>query len=78
MAMNNWDKSNFEFLMSLKTQRDWNNWAARCTDDDFIYAMELIKTAQSELEVQFMESTENLEEDLDLTEARVVLSRFAL
>lgn len=76
--MNDWDKSNLEFLMSLKNQKDWKNWAECCNEEDFIYAMELIQTALSEVEVQHMELVESLQEEVDLTEARTVLSRFSL
>lgn len=76
--MNDWDKSNLEFLMSLKNKEDWKNWAECCNEDDFVYAMELIQTALSEVEVQHMELVESLQEEVDLTEVQAVLSRFTL
>ena len=76
--MNDHDKSNLEFLMSIKNQAEWKSWAECCDEDDFVYAMELIQTALAEVEVKHMELVESLQEEVDLTDARVVLSRFAL
>ena len=42
------------------------------------YAMELLQTAMAEIEVKHMELVESLQEEVDLTDARTVLSRFAL
>ena len=53
--MNQYDKDNLNFLMSLKTEDDWQDWARYCDEDDFRYAMELLKTAQAELLVREME-----------------------
>jgi len=76
--MNDHDKSNLEFLMSLKNQTEWKHWAECCDEDDFAYAMELLQTAMAEIEVKHMELVESLQEEVDLTDARTVLSRFAL
>lgn len=76
--MNEHDKNNLEFLMSLRDQKDWLAWAEVCSDDDFAYAMELLQTAMAEVETQHMELVESLQTEIDLTEARAVLSRFAL
>jgi hypothetical protein len=76
--MNDYDKSNLEFLMSLKNQKEWKQWAECCDEDDFAYAMELLQTALAEIEVHHMELVESLQEEIDTTEAQSVLSRFKL
>jgi hypothetical protein len=76
--MNDYDKNNLEFLMSLKNQEEWKQWAECCSDDDFVYAMELLQTAMAEVEVKHMELVESLQKEIDLTAAQTVLSRFAL
>lgn len=75
--MNEHDRSNLDFLMSLKTQAQWQDWADHCDADDFVYAMELLKTAQAELIVEEIEAREQ-DEELDLTEATAVLSKYRL
>jgi trimethylamine:corrinoid methyltransferase-like protein len=76
--MNERDKSNLEFLMSLRNQKDWQAWAEICDEDDFAYAMELLQTALAEVEVQHMDLVESLQEEIDTTEAQAVLARFKL
>jgi len=76
--MNEYDRNNLEFLLSLKTDADWRDWF-ECTDDaDHIYAMELIKTAQSELVVRTMELHEENLETEDFGQAQQFLNRFRL
>ena len=76
--MNNWDKSNLEFLLSLKTEKDWLDWFEATDEDDHIYAMELIKKAQVELLVKAMEISEDYTEEESYSEANAVLKRFML
>lgn len=77
--MNDHDRDNLKFLLSLKTTKDWERWANHCELDDFLYAMELIKTAMAEETVKSMELNEKYEEEeMDLSEARAVLSKFQL
>lgn len=75
--MNKHDRDNLEFLLSLKSQTDWEQWALTCTEDDFIYAIELIKTAQSEADVRSMELDEAAQDDegLDCTLANEIINR---
>jgi hypothetical protein len=75
--MNKHDRDNLHFLMSLKSQEDWVIWAKECTNDDFLYALELIKTAQAECDVRDMEidEAEQDEEGLDCTEALEIINR---
>lgn len=76
--MNDYDRSNLEFLLSIKTDEDWQNWADAVDADDLDYAMELIKTAQAENEVFQMELAEALQESegMDCTLAKNVLDKF--
>ena len=76
--MNDWDKNNLEFLLSMKTEQEWLDWFAATEEDDHIYAMELIKLAQSELVVKSMELKEEYLEEEDLSVAQAVLSKFRL
>jgi hypothetical protein len=76
--MNEYDRNNLEFLLSLKTDADWRDWF-ECTDtEDHTYAMELIKTAQSELVVRTMELHEENLETEDFSQAQQFLNRFRL
>jgi hypothetical protein len=78
--MNDWDKNNLEFLMSLKTPEDWDDWAKYCEPDDFLYAIELVRTAQAELLVQVMQLEEDEAEaqGKEYSEANAVLNKFRL
>lgn len=79
--MNDWDKSNLQFLLSLKTKEDWEDWAKYCEQDDFLYAIEIVRTAQAELMVQVMELEEEEAEEQgkkEFAEANAVLSKFRL
>lgn len=76
--MNEWDKNNLEFLLSLKTEEDWLDWFAATEEDDHIYAMELIKRAQTELVVKSMELREEYLQEEDLGVAQSILSKFRL
>lgn len=75
--MNNHDRANLEFLMSLKSEAQWRDWAECCDADDFVYALELLKTAHAELIVEELEAQED-DQELDLSEATAVLSKFQL
>ncbi len=77
--MNDHDKGNLEFLMSLRTEQDWNDWWEATTEDDHQYALELIVAARLELSVRTYELLDEIpagEEDLTL--AKQVLSRYTL
>ena len=76
--MNDWDKNNLEFLLSMKTEQDWLDWFEATDEDDHIYAMELIKRAQAELVVKAMEIAEDFGELDEYAEANAVLKKFML
>lgn len=76
--MNDYDRSNLSFLLSLKTPEDWLNWADCIDADDLVYALELVQTAIAENMVEQMEWEEAAQdEDLDLTQAQAVLTKFS-
>jgi uncharacterized protein YihD (DUF1040 family) len=75
--MNDHDRNNLNFIMSLKTEAQWLEWVAELTEDDMRYALEIIKTAQSEADVRSMEIDEEDqdEEGLDCTQALEIINR---
>lgn len=75
--MNEYDRNNLNFIMSLKTEAQWLEWVAELTEDDMRYALEIIKTAQSEADVRGMEIDEAWqdEEGLDCSEALEIINR---
>ena len=75
--MNEHDRQNLEFIMSLQSHEDWVNWAQNCSEEDFLYALEIVKTAQSEAEIRAMEmDEEDQDEDgLDCSEAMCIIQR---
>lgn len=77
--MTEWDRNNLDFLLSLRDKADWDLWAENCDEDDFLYAMELIKAAATEVAVNSLERLEELEStSMDLTDANSVLNKFRL
>jgi hypothetical protein len=75
--MNKHDRDNLSFIMSLRTPEAWEAWAATLSEDDMLYALELVKTAQAECEVKLMEmdEAEEADEDLDCTQALEIINR---
>lgn len=75
--MNEHDRQNLEFLMSLRTAKDWAAWAENCDDDDMQYALDLVKTAKAEADVKLMEmdEAEQDEDGLDCTLANEFINR---
>lgn len=74
--MNNWDRSNLEFLLTASRQV-LNEWHAQADEDDHAYAIELLRMARTELEMQALDLL-NADTQEDLSAARSVLARFAL
>lgn len=75
--MNDWDRNNLNFLMSLKTQADWDEWLETVNEDDVLYALELIRTELSAVNVQMMELQEEAQDEvgLDCSEAMSFINR---
>ena len=75
--MNEYDRNNLNFILTLNTQEDWENWAESLSEDDLRYALELVKTAQAESVVQMLELQEAMqaEDGLDCSEAMSFINR---
>ena len=75
--MNNHDKGNLQFLLSLRTEQEWENWYNAVGEDDHAYAMEILRAARTETTMQLLElQDEAANEDLSL--AKSVLRRYTL
>ena len=72
--MNKHDKDNLKFILALKPQ-DFQNWYESLTEDDAMYAMELVAMARTELETQVAELFDKVE---DFSDAKNVLGKFTL
>jgi hypothetical protein len=72
--MNSWDRENLHFILDSDeaTLDDFYSWA---TEDDLTYALELVRTAMSELMVQ---EAELMDEVGDVSEANTMLKQFQL
>ena len=71
--MNDWDRSNLHFILDSDkaTLDDFYSWA---TEDDLNYALNLVRTAKSELLVQELELMDEVEH---CNEAINALKQFA-
>lgn len=74
--MNNWDKGNLDFILN-STDEDMEDFLSWASNEDLVYALELLQTARSELEVAEIELLE-ADADEDLSQAQAVLERFRL
>ena len=74
--MNDWDRGHLDFILNSSDAdlEDFYSWAS---DEDLLYALELIQLAKAELEVEEIEMLE-AEADEDLSQARAVLEQFRL
>jgi len=72
--MNQFDKENLDFLMALSTDEEWEDWAQYCDEDDFAYALELMKRRTAEISLAMEDLIEEVEE-LDLTEANILINK---
>lgn len=75
--MNDFDRENVNFLLNA-SKEDMEDWYLHATEDDYTYALEIIRAARTELEMQELELIDGEIEYDDLIEARSVLSKFAL
>ena len=75
--MNSFDRENLNFLLTA-SKKDMDEWYHYATEDDMDYAIELIRAARTELELQELELIDSEVGDNDLTEARSVLAKFTL
>lgn len=74
--MNNWDKGNLDFILNSSDEdmEDFYSWAS---DEDLMYALQLIQLAKAELEIELMEILDQ-EANEDLSQAQAVLEQFRL
>lgn len=72
--MNDWDKNNLQFILSLD-EEGFEDWYATLSTDDMDYALELLKTARTEVAMQVASLHDDLE---DVTDAKNVLKQFTL
>lgn len=68
--MNDHDRQNLRFLLALSDE-GLRLFLDQCDADDYLYAIELLMVYRMELE-------ELSEDDLDLTEANNILSKFRI
>lgn len=74
--MNDHDRNNLNFILGLSVD-EMTAFFADKSEDDIDYAIELLRTARSELQ---LESLDCIEEDIDenCTDAKNVLKKFML
>ena len=72
--MNCWDKNNLNFILSLN-EDEFEDWYACLDEDDIAYAMELLKTARTEVNVQLASLNDDIE---DVSDAATLLKQFTL
>jgi hypothetical protein len=74
--MNDWDRGNLDFILNSSDAdlEDFYSWAS---DEDLLYALQLIQLAKAELEVEEIEMLE-AEANEDVSQAQAVLERFRL
>ena len=42
MLLTQEDLNNYKFLISLESEKAWNDWTKQCDEDDLDYALELL------------------------------------
>jgi len=72
--MNDWDKNNLNFIMSLKGEQ-LGDWMDSVDSDDIAYALELIQQELTSLHLQLLETQDEVE-NFDL--AKAVINKFTL
>ena len=80
--MNPHDRKNLEFLMAVSPEV-LCDWYQSVSEDDVIYALELLKYASEEMERAELvaaahECLDLFNENIDCTEAKAVISKFTL
>lgn len=72
--MNDWDKNNLQFILSLN-EDEFSDWYACLDDDDVAYAMELLQTARTEVNMQLASLHDEVN---DVSDAANFLKQFTL
>ena len=71
--MNDWDRNNLNYILSLN-EDEFETWLVDLSEDDTLYALDLIRAARVEL----LEQEQELLETEDFTLANEVLAKFRL
>lgn len=71
--MNDWDRNNLNYILSLN-ECEFEDWLVDLSEDDQLYALDLIRTARLEL----LEEEQELLHTDDLSLANQVLAKFRL
>lgn len=72
--MNDHDRNNLQFIMSLD-EYGFYKWSASLSEDDVDYAIELLKAARTEVMLQAVTLSDDVE---DTSEAMSILKGFML
>jgi hypothetical protein len=72
--MNDHDRNNLNFLLTVSPEV-FDDWMDQADEDDIDYAIELLRMRKSELTVEFLDKTDDVEQ---LIEAQSALSKFTL
>lgn len=72
--MNDHDRSNLQFILSLN-EDGFDKWTATLSEDDVDYALQLLKAARTNLIVEAAKLTDEVE---DTSDAMSVLKGFML
>jgi hypothetical protein len=59
--MNNWDRDNLNFLLTIDSET-FEDWLQQADEDDIDYAIELLRAAKSELIVEQMEILDGVQD----------------
>ena len=59
--MNDWDKDNLHFLLTIDSET-FEDWLSQADEDDIDYAIELLRAAKSELIVEQMEILDGVQD----------------
>jgi len=74
-SMNEHDKTNLEFLLTL-SPNGYARWWIQASDDDLIYADQLLGIAVNEIQLKLME--DQMDKVEDTKEAQEILKKFQL
>lgn len=75
--MNAHDRNNLNFILKADP-KTLDKWWSELSADDMSYALEIIRQARTETEIELIEYHESLTETGDFTEANAVLQKFML
>lgn len=69
--MNDWDKDNLHFLLTVDSEV-FEDWLNQADEDDVAYAIELLQQAKTDLIVEKIEYLDNV---LDVSDAKDILKK---